>query len=204
MSIARRGGVDSVQLISGGAGNPQILCGTVDPSAGGGTAAAEGSIYLRFVAAAGQEWLKTGAADTAWTLVSTGAVDIDAIPEMWAQQNVAATQTNVDLSAQVSTSFDTIVAIRAGSIRGLNTRFTAAVTDVNADAALVRVTKNGASGTLSVSSSSGVNPSGGRSTQAAGIDTFVAGDLLGIEITTLGTYTPATLDLEAYMDVSYS
>jgi hypothetical protein len=73
MSIGRRGGANSYIVISGGAGNPQVLAGTADPSAGGGVAAAEGSIYLRYGAGAGELWLKTGAADTAWTQITGGA-----------------------------------------------------------------------------------------------------------------------------------
>jgi len=65
-SYARRGGVEQVILISGGAGNPLILAGTVDPSAGGGVAAPEGSLYQRYGAGAGEVWMKMGAADTTW------------------------------------------------------------------------------------------------------------------------------------------
>lgn len=204
MSTARRGGVDNIILISGGASNPEVLAGIVDPSAGGGVAAAEGSFFLRFVAAAGETYIKTGAADTAWTQVATSSGgDISAVAEKYTQQNVVAAQSNVDLFGMVSTSFDTIKAIRAGSIRGLSTRLTGAITDATAGSLIVTVTINGTPGTLLVSHASGSNPSGGEAVQAAGVDTFVAGDLLGIELTTLGTYTPATLDLEAWMDVSY-
>jgi hypothetical protein len=47
-----------------------VLSGTVDPSAGGGVAAPEGSIFLR---SNGSAYVKTGAGDTAWTLVQAGA-----------------------------------------------------------------------------------------------------------------------------------
>jgi hypothetical protein len=66
---ARRGGVDRVTVISGGAANPIMLAGTVDPSAGGGVAAPEGSLFMRYVAAGGEQWKKTGVAATAWTKV---------------------------------------------------------------------------------------------------------------------------------------
>jgi len=205
MSTARRGGVDNIILISGGAGDPLVLAGTVDPSAAAGVAAPEGSTFLRYTAAAGQSWLKTGAADTAWTQLAVATGDVSACVEKWTKQNVAASLTDVALNALVSTSFDNIKAIRAGSIRGLSTRFTASITDATADSALVKVTINGAAGALSVSSSSGTNPLGGEASQAAGVDTFVAGDLLGIQITTLGTFAPVgpTQDLEAWLDVSY-
>jgi len=62
----------SVKLSSGGAGDPQVLAGTVDPSVGGGIVADEGSLFLRYVATAGELWSKTGSADTDWGQVSLG------------------------------------------------------------------------------------------------------------------------------------
>lgn len=122
-------------------------------------------------------------------------------PEKWCQNNVASGQTNVDLSALVSSNFDTIKAVRAGSIVGLSTRFTIAITDPTASSAIVTVTINGVPGTLAIAHSSGSNPSGGQVTQGPGVDTFVAGDLLGIEITTLGSFTPTNTDIEAWMEL---
>jgi hypothetical protein len=62
---------DRFDVTSGGASNPRVVAGVADPSAGGGVAAPEGTIYLRFVATAGQVWIKTGAANTAWSQIST-------------------------------------------------------------------------------------------------------------------------------------
>lgn len=122
-------------------------------------------------------------------------------PEIWFQQDVAASQSNVDLSAQNSQLFDTWKVLRAGSIVGLASRLTEAITDATADSLLVTVTINGTPGTLQISHNSAGNASGGEATQATGIDTFVAGDLIGIEITTLGTFAPVTTDLEAYIEI---
>lgn len=61
-----------VVVVSGGAGDPQVLAGTVDPSAGGGVAAAEGSFYMRYAAGSGQDWIKVGAAATAWIQIGSG------------------------------------------------------------------------------------------------------------------------------------
>ncbi len=59
--------------LEAGADDPVILASTVDPSAAAGVEAQEGSIHLRHVDTAGEAWLKTGAADTAWTqFVGTG------------------------------------------------------------------------------------------------------------------------------------
>ena len=55
-----------------GASDPSVRGGTADPSAAAGVAASEGSLYLRYVSANGQLWVKTGAADTAWTDASAG------------------------------------------------------------------------------------------------------------------------------------
>lgn len=74
MSIGIRGGANSYIVISGGAGDPQVLAGTVDPSAGAGVVAAEGSTYMRYGAGAGEFWLKTGAANTAWVNLSVSSV----------------------------------------------------------------------------------------------------------------------------------
>lgn len=76
MSTGRRGGTDSYIVLSGGDGDPLVLAGTVDPSAAAGIAAPEGSSFLRYVATAGEMWLKTGAADTAWTNVLGGGAPI--------------------------------------------------------------------------------------------------------------------------------
>lgn len=206
MSIARRGGVDSVILISGSSGNdPGVYAGTADPSAGGGVTAKEGSIYLRYGAAAGQIWYKTGVADTAWT--QSDPTQTTTIREMatekWVQNNVAASQAAVNLSALVSTSFDTLKMIRAGSIVGLSTRLTEAITDATADSLIVKVAINDVAGTLAISHNSGGNASGGEATQAAGIDTFVAGDEIGVELTTLGSFAPTSTDLEAVLELQF-
>lgn len=50
---------------------PRQIKGEVDPSAGGGVVAPQGSIFQRYNAT-GQLWLKTGAAATAWTSLSGG------------------------------------------------------------------------------------------------------------------------------------
>jgi hypothetical protein len=50
-----------------GNSQPRQIKGVTDPSAGAGVAAPEGSTYQQFVVGAGQLWVKTGAAATAWT-----------------------------------------------------------------------------------------------------------------------------------------
>ena len=161
---------------------------------------------MRYAAAAGQTWLKTGANDVDWTMLDTSLGETSTLLEKWTQKNIMASQVDVDLSALVSTDYDTLKMIRAGSIRGMSTRFDLPITDPTVDSCVVTVTKNGAAGTLSLPHSSLVNPSGGEVTQAAGIDAFVAGDLIGIQITTLASFTPPPpnpTNIEAWLDVSY-
>jgi len=201
MSTARRGGVDNIILLSGGGPgtDPEVLAGTVDPSASG-VPAAEGSTFLRYGAGAGQSWLKTGAADTAWTMLATATGDVSAVTEKWTLQNVQDSITTV-LNGMVSTSFDDINAIRGGSIRGISARFTGALTG---GSAILTPTVDGTLVTnLSVTVSSGSTDN--EATQAAGLDTFSAGEKIGIKVTTDAGYLPISpaLDLEAWLDVSY-
>ena len=133
-----------------------------------------------------------------WRTISQWGNNRFSPPEQWALQDIAANLTNQALSAQVSTDFDNIPMIRAGSIVGLNTRFTEAITT---GTATVTVTVNGSAGTLSVVSTSVSNSTGGRSTQRAGIDTFAAGGLVGIQITTDGTFAPTTTDIESWLEI---
>lgn len=55
--------------------NKLILEVDADPSAGGGTVAGRGSLAMFDTGAIGQLYLKTGAADTAWSLIDNTAAD---------------------------------------------------------------------------------------------------------------------------------
>lgn len=166
---------------------------TADSIETGGTPVA----IVPAVPSAGQVLVASGPASAAWTTATAAAP----LPEKWSQQNVAASQTDVALGTLISTSFATIKAIRAGSITGLSTRFSEAITDATANSCVVTVTVGGVAGTLSVSHASGSNASGGEATQLDGIDTFVAGDLIGVQITTLASFLPISTDVEAWLDV---
>jgi len=50
-----------------------IVTGSADPSAGAGVAADVGTLYARNDSGTGSLWVKTGAADTDWKLVTTAA-----------------------------------------------------------------------------------------------------------------------------------
>lgn len=163
---------------------------TVDPRTAGGLVASLSSIALDNVT--GQVYRKSGAANTAWTPIGAPTY----VPnEMWAQQDVAASQTNVQLETNVSQLFASWRAPRAGSIVGLVTRFSEAIT---AGSVTLTVRVNGAAGTLVATS---VGGTGTQVTQAAGIDTYAAGDLLDIAITTTGAFAPVSTGVEAYLQV---
>ncbi len=183
-------------VISGGAGDPKYIAGTVDPSAAAGIAAPEGSIYSRFGAGAGQFWLKTGAVDTAWEQMQPAGTIREMLSEKWVRNNIAASLTADPIEGLLSTNFDDLKMIRAGSIVGMSTRLSAAAAGagITSTAAV-----NGAAGTLNVVDA--IASTGGEATQAAGIDTFVAGDLISVEITTPVGWTATTADIEVLLEV---
>lgn len=126
-----------------------------------------------------------------------GAPGIQSLPEVWSQNDVPASQAATALSSQVSQLFDTVQAIRDGSIVGINVRWTAAIA---AGQATIIVTINGVAGTLSVVM---VAPAqSARATQAAG-DLYSAGDLIGVQLATNAGFLPAdSNDVEVWLEVS--
>lgn len=133
-----------------------------------------------------------------WRVVAQQGNDRSYPPEQWEQENVAASQAAVALSAQVSTNFDTWKAVRAGSIVGLATRLN---TPCTAGTLTVTASINGVATTISVATTSVSNASGGITTQSAGVDRFVAGDLIGTLVTTSAGWLPITAELEAYLEI---
>jgi hypothetical protein len=118
-----------------------------------------------------------------------------AAPEQWAQNGVIAiNQADVPLNAQVSTGFDDWQTLVDGSVLGFGVRFTSPIT---AGSATITVTINGvADATLQLVCTNVSNPSGGIALVAAGDVPYVAGDLIGFEITTNGTFAPIINDVE--------
>lgn len=123
-------------------------------------------------------------------VVSIGAVN-DAgggggpagLPEQWAVNMIpSGDPTDQDMETQVSQLFSTIQAIRAGSIVGMNLR----VSPVLDDAAEITatITINGVQGTLTVTLT-GNGASSTRATQDPDIDVYGAGDLIGVQYTSL-------------------
>jgi hypothetical protein len=145
--------------------------------------------------ATGFIWRNTDGA-TAWERFS---VNPASPPEQWAVQNVPANTPATSMSAQVSTNFDDIKMMRAGSIVGISSRLTAAVT---AGTLQVDATINGVivpAAALNVTM--GVASTGGQTLAAPGVAPYVAGDLIGIKFTTSLGFTPTTTDLEAWLEI---
>lgn len=88
-------------------GAVELLQGAADPSAGLGVAAPVGSTYYR---TNGQQWSKTGPADTAWTMLGSGGGSFQGA---WAAGTYAAgsivTDSNLTLGTTASTSVAPVV-----------------------------------------------------------------------------------------------
>ncbi|HUW11881.1 MAG TPA: hypothetical protein VM537_19295, partial [Anaerolineae bacterium] len=100
----------------------------VDPSAGGGVAANAGSLALRDVAGAGTSgelWVKTGAADTAWTKLDTGGGS--AIEEGFLRAFVGKSGTGSELPTYTSTNVVTASANLEVAIGEIDTEIGAGV-----------------------------------------------------------------------------
>ena len=103
------------------------------------------------------------------------------------------------MSAQVSTNFDTIKMMRPGSVVGLSTRLTEAITAGTLQAEL---TINGVViGPMIVVMTSILGATGSQLTRLPGVVPYVAGDLIGVNFTTSVGFTPTTTDLEAWLEV---
>lgn len=115
----------------------------------------------------------------------------------WFQDNVAANQAAVALSIGYSTASASRIAVRPGSITGIVVRSNAARTN---GTLTVEVTKNGvATGLAAVLD--GTNTTVKATTQATGADTFVAGDEIGVTITTDASWAPTTADVRVEVEV---
>jgi hypothetical protein len=119
------------------------------------------------------------------------------LPEVWAQNDVPANQAATAMPASVSQIYDDYQAIRPGSIIGLNVRFNAVLA---AGQATAEVTVNGVGTGFLVNVAAPA--SSGRATQLSGLDNYVAGDLIGVRLSTNAGFLPAdSLDVEVSVEV---
>lgn len=165
---------------------------TTAPNTGGGLAADLASLACDNTT--GIVYVKFGAADTDWSPLGPAQYTPN---ELWARNNVAASLVDQALNCSVSQNFDTWRAPRAGSVVALVARFNGAIT---AGSAVVTMTKNGVVlGTFDLTLTVGTDED--QVVQAPGIDTYVAGDLLGMAISTSVDFAPNTIHLEAFPQV---
>ncbi len=134
-----------------------------------------------------------------WSVVAAWGLNRLLLPYVWRQDNVAAAQAAVALSPQPTGSlFPQFTAMRNGSLVGISVRFTEIVT-VN-DATLT-VTINGVATPLAVTL--GVGSDLAITNQFAGVAgcNYIAGDRIGVTITTTGGFAPNTTDVEVIVEV---
>lgn len=132
-----------------------------------------------------------------WSIVAAWGLNRMLLPYVWRQDDVAAGQTDVALSPQPTGSlFAAFQALRAGSVVGLSVRFNENIT---VSGATFHATINGVNTTLAVTINDGNTQ--GVATQFAGVDNYVAYDLIGVAITTTGGFAPNTADVEVVVEV---
>jgi hypothetical protein len=124
--------------------------------------------------------------------------DITYLPEAWEQMDVAANQAAVVVPASVSQLFDEMVMNRTVSILGIRTQLSEAITAGNLT---VVVFINGVATAALLAHSAGVNPSGGGATFAPGIAVALAGQTVGVRVTTDAGFLPITTDLSVRLEV---
>jgi hypothetical protein len=124
----------------------------------------------------------------------TGAM-ISASPTTWGG-TVTAGQSNVPLDAAGGGT--QIMMIRPGSIVGLSWIYAGPIT---AGSLTVQITKNGSPVTLSSTGTSTENTDGGFATEGASLDTYDAGDLLGMSYTSSGDLDPAAALTSCFFEI---
>lgn len=124
----------------------------------------------------------------------TGAM-ISASPTTWGGE-VTAGQTISPLAAAGGGS--QIMMVRSGSIVGISWIYAG---PIDAGTLTVLITKNGSPVTLSSQGSSSTNENGGVASQAANVDTFVAGDLLGMAFTSSEDLDPAATLSSCFFEI---
>ena len=167
---------EEFEVVSGGAADPKVISGEVDPSAGGGVAAPEGSIYLRYVAAAGETWYKSAAGDTDWTLSSSGGG-----PSATVFSKVASFGVNIGTSTQEATTGRVTY---AGSLAGLSIHAEEATV---AGTLTVNVKVNGTT-KLTAILDSVTNTEYNFATATVGTHALVQGDEISVEVIADASY----------------
>jgi hypothetical protein len=132
------------------------------------------------------------------TALTSATITYRYIVAQWNQDNVAASQTNVALTIYGGTTHDHINTTRAGSVTGIVVESNTART---AGTATFEVTING-TGTGLTAVLDGTNTTKKATTQAVGLDTYVAGDAIGVRVTTDGAWSPTTADVQCSVELT--
>lgn len=119
--------------------------------------------------------------------------------DLWAQNDVPAATAGGVMQSQLSSNFDEVKMMRPGSIVGISSRLTEAVTagTVQVDATINGVIVPAAALNVAM----GIGSTGGQTLAAPGVAPYVAGDLIGIKFTTDVAFLPTTTDLEAWLEI---
>lgn len=148
------------------------------------------------------EWCEVAYDGSTWRLVATGSLEVShQVIDGWYQDNVTASQTNVELTRSAGRWH----AIRAGSVTGVSVKSTEART---AGTLTVDVFKNtGLSGAAGSSlgfalTLDGTATSFNTSFQTRDQVQFNAGDELYAVVTTTGAWTPTTADIRVEIEIT--
>lgn len=166
---------------------------TVDPTAGAGVPAAVGSIYPR--RGSTEWWMKTGAADTAWTRVIIGPTDTIFT---WGNNDIAAAadtrflQPGRQQGTAPTTDIAQMPVTRAGTLRNLFVRHNANVGD--GDNVVYTVQVNGVDTTITVTLASNVVAQASDLVHTAAV---AQGDRLGLKAVKAAGITNGNLQVQA-------
>lgn len=127
-----------------------------------------------------------------------GGSDITYLPEAWEQMDVPAGQGAVVIPAAVSQLFDEMVMNRTVSILGIRTQLTEPIT---AGTLTVTVFINGVATAALLVHTSVLNPSGGGAAFAPGVAVALAGQTVGVRITTDAGFLPVSTDISTRVEV---
>lgn len=143
----------------------------------------------------GLAWRNVGG--TVWVIESSDGAY--ALPEQWIVEEVDAGVAPTEMSAQVSTSFDQVQAVRAGSIIGLSVRLTIPITS---NTITVYAAINGVVTALLLDCEFGPTASGGVATAAVGAIPYAAGDLISVYYESEAGLEPTDSTVEAWLEVA--
>ena len=138
-----------------------------------------------------------GGASAGPSAVAAGG-DAFSPPEAWGQNGIPR-NSDLNMPPLVSTLFETIKLMRAGSLVGLCSRLDDTIT---AGTMTIEVYLNGISTGLTIVHTAGGNQTGGISTSPPGVIPYSAGDLLGLHLTSDNAFAPDTANVEAWIELT--